>query len=42
MRSALETLAPAYPGVERPATRLDPGALSASAARLKFSLQDLR
>lgn len=41
LRATLGALAPAYPGVTRPTTRTDPGALSAQAARLKFALADL-
>jgi hypothetical protein len=41
MRAALRALAPAFPGVTRPASRIDPGPLTAQAARLRFTLADL-
>ncbi len=42
MRTAVRALAPAYPGVTRPTRRVEPGPLSAQAARLKLALSDLR
>jgi len=41
IRAALRALAPAFPGVSRPARRIEPGPLTAQAARLRFALADL-